>query len=250
VSPPLVIAHRGDSERRPENTLAAFESALSAGASFVELDVQLSRDGQVVVIHDDRVDRTTSGRGSVAEMTLAEIRGLSAGYPSRFGSAYQAERVPTFAEALDLLRDRARLMVEIKHATPQPSPHQGIEARVIELVRQHGAADGVALISFDPRALVLVRQLAPEITRGHLFETGAPEAVVRGALSVEANVVIAEKKMLSDELRDRAKQAGLLVGGWLVDDPAELEALRRFELFGIGTNRPVALLEALAREPR
>jgi glycerophosphoryl diester phosphodiesterase len=245
VSPPLVIAHRGNSDRRPENTLLAFESAVAAGAELVELDVQLSRDQQVVVIHDDRVDRTTDGRGTVSEMTLREIRSLSAGYPARFGAAYQGERVPTLAEALKLLSGRARAMVEIKHAT-EGVEGPGIEAHVVEAVRQLGASDGVVLISFDPIAVRRVSELAPEITRGQLFESGRPEAVVRSALDCGASVVIAEKGMLSDELRDRARDAGLRLGGFLVDDPAELPALRRFELFGIGTNRPAALLSALA----
>jgi len=83
--PPLIIAHRGDSAHRPENTLSAFASALELGAELVEMDVQLSRDGAVVVIHDASVDRTTDGSGRVREMTLAEMRSLSAGYPLRFG---------------------------------------------------------------------------------------------------------------------------------------------------------------------
>ncbi len=246
MNAPLVIAHRGDSERRPENTLLAFESAVAVGAELVELDVQLSSDDQVVVIHDDRVDRTTNGEGAISEMTLGEIRGLSAGYPSRFGSAYEGERVPTLGEALQLLRGRARVMIEIKRATPDGAGGPGIEARVVEEIRRHDASDGVALISFDPAALKRVLALAPEVTRGQLFQGGQPEAVVQGALDCGASVVIAEKGMLSDALRDRAREADLRLGGWLIDDPAELPALRRFELFGIGTNRPAALLSALA----
>jgi glycerophosphoryl diester phosphodiesterase len=95
--PPLVIAHRGDSFARPENTLLSFASALEAGAALVEFDVQLTRDQQVVVIHDPTVERTTDGRGAVKDLTLAEIRRLSAGYPQRFGDAHRGERVPTFA---------------------------------------------------------------------------------------------------------------------------------------------------------
>ncbi|HEY7924868.1 MAG TPA: glycerophosphodiester phosphodiesterase family protein, partial [Vicinamibacteria bacterium] len=112
--PPLVIAHRGDSAHRPENTLAAIAGALELGVSAVEIDVQLTRDGRVVVMHDSTLDRTTSGRGDVRQLSLAEIRALSAGYPSRFGTAYQGEHVPTLAEVLSLVRDRARTLIEIK----------------------------------------------------------------------------------------------------------------------------------------
>src|SRR6185295_11448303 len=112
--PPLIIAHRGDSAHRPENTLASFASALEVGADLVELDVQLTRDGEVVVIHDVTVDRTTNGSGDVRQMTLAEVRALSAGYPERFGPEYEGERVPTLAEALNLMHGRARVMIELK----------------------------------------------------------------------------------------------------------------------------------------
>src|SRR5215510_16313441 len=88
-APPLVIAHRGDSAHLPENTLAALAGALELGVSAVEIDVQLTRDGRIVVIHDSTLDRTTSGRGDVRQMTLAEVRAVSAGYPSRFGDAYR-----------------------------------------------------------------------------------------------------------------------------------------------------------------
>ena len=110
--PPLVIAHRGDSAHRPENTLASFAGALEVGATVVELDVQLTADGHVVVIHDPTLDRTTTGRGEVRRLTLAEVRAVSAGYPDRFGGAYADERVPSLSEAMALLRGRARVLVE------------------------------------------------------------------------------------------------------------------------------------------
>src|SRR5688500_8189427 len=112
--PPLVIAHRGNSSQRPENTLAAFTSALHVGATFVEFDVQLTRDRTVVVLHDATLDRTTTGRGPVGALTFDELRAFSAGHPSVFGSAYESERVPSLADTLDLLKGRARVMLEIK----------------------------------------------------------------------------------------------------------------------------------------
>ena len=109
MTPPLVIAHRGDSAHRPENTLAAFAAALEAGATAVELDVQPTADGELVVLHDATLDRTTNGVGEVRGLPLASIRGLSAGYPSRFGTTWKGERVVTLAEALSFLRDRAQV---------------------------------------------------------------------------------------------------------------------------------------------
>src|SRR5262249_45661174 len=135
---PLIIAHRGDSSHRPENTLAAFVGALEVGADLVELDVQLTADGHIVVIHDVTVDRTTDGRGDVRRMSLPEIRALSAGYGAVFGAAYAGERVPTLAEALGLLRGRARVMIEIKGESVGADDEDGIESRTIAEVRRLG----------------------------------------------------------------------------------------------------------------
>src|SRR6266513_2566647 len=124
--PPLIIAHRGDSTHVAENTLAAFAAALEVGADLVEFDVQLTKDGHVVVIHDATLDRTTTGRGRVRDLTMAEIRALSAGYPSRFAGAHRGERVPSLGEALAMLKGRARVMVEIKPESVTDDAEGGI----------------------------------------------------------------------------------------------------------------------------
>jgi glycerophosphoryl diester phosphodiesterase len=242
---PLVIAHRGDSSHRPENTLAAFAAGLETGAAIVEFDVHLTRDGEVVVIHDKTIDRTTDGRGEVKQMSLAEIRRVSAGYPKRFGSAYAGERVPTLAEALGLLRERAQAMIEIKPEAVTDDADGGIEAHVVEEVRRAGMEKDVALISFDRRALRRCQGFAPGILRGHLFHKGAVGEMLEGAREVASELVMPEKKLLSDELRDRAREAGIKVATWVVDDVEELRRLMRFELYGVGSNRPGEMLEAL-----
>ena len=246
--PPLVIAHRGDSARRPENTLASFASALEIGAEIVEFDVQLTRDGEVVVIHDPAVDRTTDGTGRVPEMTLAELRRLSAGYPQRFGDEYRGERIPTLAEVLGLIRDRALGMIEIKHDSVTADAEGGLEAHTVAEVRKAGMEKQVALISFSRVALVRCRQQAPAIHRGHLFHRAEIADVLAGAREVGTDLVLPEKGMLSVELRDRAREAGLKVATWVVDDPAELAALAHFGLYGIGSNRPGEMMDALRGE--
>ena len=245
VPTPLVIAHRGDSAHRPENTLASFASALEIGAAYAEFDVHLTRDGEVVVIHDATLDRTTNGHGAVANLTLAEIRSFSAGYPARFGSTYAGERVPTLGEVLGLLRDRALAMIEIKPAAVTDDAEGGIEAHVVEEVRKARMEKEVALISFERRALVRCRTLAPEILRGHLFEGGKAGDMLAGAREVGSELIMPEKRLLSDDLRDRAREAGVKVATWVVDDIEELRRLMRFELYGVGSNRPGEMLEAL-----
>jgi glycerophosphoryl diester phosphodiesterase len=239
----LIIAHRGDSAHRPENTLCSFASALEVGADLVELDVQLTADGQVIVIHDVRVDRTTNGTGDVRQMQLSEVRALSAGHPSQFGADYAGERVPTLAEALSLMRGRARVMIELKTESVSRDAEAGLEARTLAEVRKAGMENDVALISFDRRALLRLRDQAPEVLRGHLFHRETTEEILAGAREVRSELVMPHKGLLSDALRDQARAAGLKVATWVVDEPEELRALARFELFGVGTNRPGVLLE-------
>jgi glycerophosphoryl diester phosphodiesterase len=245
-SPPLVIAHRGDSAHRPENTLAAFAGALELGASAVELDIQLTRDGHVVVIHDASLERTTSGRGDVRQMTLAEVRAVSAGYPNRFGSEWAGERVPTLAEALALLRDRARAMVEIKAESVTADETGGVEALAVAEIRRAAMVDKVALISFDQRAIVRLRQLAPDISRGRIFGRTSADEVLADARASGAEVVLPHKSQLSDALVARVHAAGIKLATWVVDEPEELRELARFDLYGVGSNRPGVLLEAIA----
>jgi glycerophosphoryl diester phosphodiesterase len=241
-----VIAHRGDSAHRPENTLAAIAGALELGAAAVEMDVQLTRDGRVVVIHDSRLERTTSGRGDVREMTLAELRAVSAGYASRFGDAWAGERVPTLAEALGLLRDRARAMVEIKAESVTADEAGGIEALTVAEIRRLGMADKVALISFDQRAIVRLRRLAPEISRGRIFARTSAEQVLAEARASGSELVMPHKSQLNEGLVAAVHAAALKLATWVVDEPEELRQLARFNLYGVGSNRPGVLLEAIA----
>ena len=246
ITRPLVIAHRGDSAHRPENTLASFAGALEVGAAIVELDVQLTADGHVVVVHDPTLDRTTSGRGDVREKTLAEVRAVSAGYPDRFGTAFAGERVPLLSEALALLRERARVLVEIKTESVTDDVDGGIEARVAEEARRAGMADRMAVISFDHRAIVRLASLAPELTRGRLFGRTTPDEVLAAARDARCELVMPHKSQVSEDLAGRVHAAGLKLATWVVDEPAELRQLARFSLYGVGSNRPGVLIDAIA----
>lgn len=243
---PYVIAHRGDSAHRPENTLASFASALELGVDVVEFDVQLSREGEPVVIHDATLDRTTDGRGRVADLSLPELRRLSAGYAERFGQAWAGERVPTLAEVLGFLKGRARALIEIKHDSVSDDALGGVEARTLAAVRKAGLLGEAAVLSFDPRALARCRELEPGLPCGLLYLRDEPAAAVARALEVGARLLLPEKGGLSLELRDRARAAGLKLAAWVVDEPGELVALAPFELYGVASNRPGVLLEALA----
>src|SRR5439155_1600574 len=161
--PPLIIAHRGASGTCPENTLVAFARAAALGAHMIELDVQLTRDGAVVVMHDWTLERTTDGSGAVCDRTLAEIRGLDAG--AWFGSAFRGTRVPTLAEVLAAVG--LPVNVELK-----PVGDDGLEARALAVVESAGAPARVVLSSFDAGAVERLRAFAAEATLGGLWDAG------------------------------------------------------------------------------
>jgi glycerophosphoryl diester phosphodiesterase len=148
-----VAAHRGGGRAAPENTIAAFRQAMSDGARALELEVQLSADGRVVVIHDPEVDRTTDGRGAVRFLASSEIRALDAG--SWYGPGFAGERVPFLDEVLALTAGRARLHIELKGAGGRH-----LAERVADEVRRHDAAARVVLMSFSLDAALAARRVA------------------------------------------------------------------------------------------
>jgi glycerophosphoryl diester phosphodiesterase len=243
---PLIIAHRGDSANRPENTIAACKQAIGVGADVIEVDVQLSKDGHVLVIHDVSVNRTTDGTGSVREMTLAEVKKLTAGNPKKFGTQYKDEKVPTLGELLDAIRGKAKhLLVEIKHDSVETVGEEGIEAKVVAEIQKRRMEKDVSVISFERRSLVRCQKLAPEIRRGHIFNKADVADVLGQAMETGSDLVMPEKGMLSEELREGTDAAGLKVATWVIDDPAELRALSHFDLYGVGSNCPGVLIDAL-----
>ena len=156
----LIIAHRGASSYAPENTMAAFDLAIQMGACHLELDVHLTHDDYLVVIHDDTVDRTTNGTGPVASQTLAALQALDAG--AWFGAAFTGARIPTLAEVLACYQGRAHLHIELKGHTVR------LPQRTVDLVRAHGMAQHVTFTSFQHTHLQTMRAYAPELPTGWL----------------------------------------------------------------------------------
>src|SRR5262245_35483178 len=178
---PQVLAHRGASGSAPETTLAAYRLALQTKVDFLELDVQMTRDGEIVAIHDPRVDRTTNGKGRIAERTLQELRRLDAGswfnarYPEKARPEFVGERIPTLQEIIDVARpSRAGLYREIK--SPELYPDD-FEARVVDLLRRNSFETRVLIQSFSARSLQKVATLAPSLPRALLVEDRAVDPV-------------------------------------------------------------------------
>jgi len=149
---PFIMAHRGYRAKYPENTLAAFNGAFDAGAQMIELDVRLTKDRKVVVIHDETLGRTTDGRGAVRRHTLSELKRLDAG--SWFHPRFSGEPIPTLEEVLDQRKDQALINIEIKASEFEAhQPPDAIERQVAGLVRRGNARSAVLISSFDPKIL-------------------------------------------------------------------------------------------------
>jgi len=171
---PLFIAHRGLSARCPENTLAAFNGAIDAGAHMIELDVCLSKDRHLVVIHDETVDRTTNGAGAVKALTLDQLGRLDAG--SWFDPRFNKERLPTLAQVLDAVKGHLMVNIEIKPEAFEPDgPTDAVERQVLSLVREKNMLDEVLVSSFEWLMLENIRKLESGIALGLLSDVPADE---------------------------------------------------------------------------
>ena len=168
---PLVIAHRGASGTAPENTMAAFRQAVEMGADMIELDVQRTKDGQVVVIHDATLERTTNGSGAVRELTYAEIEQLDAGSWFGEGQEFAGERVPLLKEVLEFTKGKCALNIEIKNI---PYADPGIEQAVVDLLHETGFLEQVIISSFDHSCLHRIARLEPNVPTACLFSHYPP----------------------------------------------------------------------------
>jgi len=174
----LKSAHRGGRATAPENTLTAFRKALEAGVDMIELDVQLTRDGHPVVFHDWTLERTTNGRGRVADQSLADLRRLDAG--SWFGDGYRGEPVPTLSEVLEWSSSRLYLQIELKS---RGDDEEVLCDRVVRMIKERHMEEQVMVMSFDHAIARRVKQLEPRMMTGVICQARLidPVLVVRQA---------------------------------------------------------------------
>src|SRR3984893_12915507 len=181
-----VVGHRGAMGHRPENTFASFEYGLELGADWIELDVHLTRDGALAVIHDESVDRTTDGHGLVRDHTLAELKLLNAG--AWFGPAYAGQSIPTLDVVLAWARQRGTVVdIEIKNA---PIYYAGIEEAVVKALEVARMSEQVIVISFDHTAVARVKSLDPRIATGVLYACRPVDGGIGLARQANADAVL------------------------------------------------------------
>jgi glycerophosphoryl diester phosphodiesterase len=241
---PTVVAHRGASVEQPENTIAAFEAAIDAGADAVEFDVRLTADGVPVVMHDPAVSRTTDGEGLVSSMTLEDVRALRIAHPGG-----GAAGVPTLEDALACLDGRAAADIEIKNLPGEPdfAPHRELVVEAtLPALDAVGFSGQVIVSSFNPASIARSRSLRPDVSTGLLtgYEVDAHEALARAISHGHPWVLPFVSKVLGEgpTFVDQVHGAGLRLGIWIADDPDTARALFEMGVDAVATNDPRAIV--------
>ncbi len=224
----------------PMNTMSAFELAVTQGAAGIELDVQLSRDGQAVVIHDFSIDATTNGEGMVADYTLAELKSLDAG--GWFSNSYCNERIPTLDEVFQAFGKKILINVELKTVSEEDN---GLEEAVAACIERHQVADRVIISSFNPSALGRFSALRPDIMLGFLYVPGIPDDSEALGTRVPHHARHPWHEMIDADYMSRARDKGYYVNAWTVNDPQRAQELKRLAVNAIITDMPDVIIAAL-----
>ncbi len=231
-----ITAHRGATAAAPENSMAAFRAAMEAGATYAELDVQRTRDGAVVVVHDGDLLRLAGDPRKVGAMTAAEIGALDIG--ARHRPPFPGEHPPTLEQVIDLVRGRMKLNVELKYNVPDP----GLAAAVVEVLRRADFLDEAVITSLDYASLGQVRRLEPVLPTGHIVT-----ASVGNVLKSEADFLSLNSAKASARLVRQAQRAGKQVHVWTVNDPEAMLRMIERGVDNIITDDP-ALLARVMRD--
>ena len=249
-TPPLVIAHRGASGNAPENTLIAVMYALRAKADMIEVDVHLSGDGEVIVIHDATLDRTTDGQGPVESYSLAELKELDAG--GWFDEKFEREPIPTLDEVMNVIDGQAKLLIEIKWG--KKGRYEEIEKKVIDLIYSHHALEWVIVQSFEQGVVKEMQELAPEIELHKLVVRNIPilplhfdERIQWGNMYKYKGVAAVNPwfKGINRRLVEKAHEKGFKLFTYTVNKEADMKKCIEYGVDGIITNYPVRLKKLL-----
>ncbi|MGK7916151.1 MAG: glycerophosphodiester phosphodiesterase [Prochloraceae cyanobacterium] len=232
-----VIGHRGAAALAPENTWSGFDAALSLGVDAIETDIHATSDGELILIHDRHLDRTTNGQGLVQTTPWSEIRTLDAG--SWFGQAYRGARVPLLRETLERYGKRTHLVLEIKQS--------GIELEVLEMVLQLELINSVTFTSFNFSAVQNIKTQFPAAVVEWLISDSDQEKLEQ-AVKAGLNQVGLPAKAVSQQLVSRSRQLGLEVRAWQVTDTEVMMLALKAGVVGMTVDFPHLLLEVLDRK--
>jgi glycerophosphoryl diester phosphodiesterase len=221
----MKIGHRGARAYEPENTLSSYKKALELGVDAVELDVRRTKDGEIIVIHDAEVDRTTNGKGLVSQLTLREIKQFN---------TEKDQRIPTLEEALDFLDKKVKVLIELKET--------GFEEKMLKTIRKKGLEKNVIIVSFLEDALRKVRELNDIVETGLIY--AKHKNPIKTASDLKANYLLPLYRFTHTADVQKAHQNGLKVIVWTINKPEEVAEYVKKGVDGITSDRPDILAKS------
>ena len=242
-----VIAHRGGANLAPENTLAAFSKSINLGVDMIEIDVRLSKDYNVIVIHDKTVDRTTEGTGKVKDLELTQLKKFDAG--SWFNDEFLGERIPTLEEVFSLIDGRVNLLIEIKEGD---ETYPGLEKRVAELIDNYNAYDWVIVQSFNEKTVLRIKEFNPRIKTFFLLGRNFEEyinkivnQVKEGNFQKKYDGLALHYSSLDSNNVEMLKELDFSIYTWTVNEKEKMINVIKLNINGIITDSPDILIELL-----
>jgi len=215
----IKVGHRGARAYEPENTISSFKKAIELGVDAVELDVRKTKDGEIVVIHDADVKKTTNGSGPVSDLTLQQIKSFLTD---------KNEKIPTLEEALDFIDRKLTVFIELKET--------GFEEKVLTLVKKKGLRKNIVVVSFLEEALKKVRELDPDVETGLIY--AKHKNPLKAALELKAQWLVAFYKFMHTANVQKAHENGLKVLVWTVNTPEEVDEMKKKGVDGIASDKP------------
>jgi len=248
---PIVVAHRGASGYAPENTMAAIKKAITMGVDMIEIDVQLSKDNEVVLMHDLTVDRTTNGKGKVRDLYLEEIKKLDAG--KWFSSEFSGEKVPTLEEVIQAINGQCKLLIEVKHVK---SKKQEIENKIVQLINKYNAYNWCIVQSFETQVIKNIQALDKSIECHKLVTMNISVLPLHIDSRIKTGTIYKYKnvqsinpyfKMLNKRKVKKIHSYGQKVITWTVNEPEDMKRMIEMGVDGIITNYPDRLIQLLKK---
>ncbi len=216
----VIIAHRGANNIAPENTLKSFKKAIELGADFVEFDVHLSKDGEIIIMHDDNTLRTTGKDSLIKDMTLKELKKLDAG---------EGEKIPTLDELIEVAMGRVGLQLEIKAS--------GMANKIIETLDNSGLIDSTLISSFNLSELLNIQKIEPKLKLALLILEVTRNKTIEEAVTNNFHAIHPFYKMINDEFVKNAHENNVRVNPWTVDSKSAMRKLIQMDIDGIITNK-------------
>jgi len=241
VKMPLVFAHRGYSAKFPENTMMSFQQAEKASADGIELDIQMTKDGELVIIHDEKVDRTTTGSGYVKDYLYKNIRTLDAA--SKYNGNGQKMQIPSLHEFFEWMQHtNISCNIEFKN---NKLPYKGMEEQTIELVHQYGLGSRIIFSSFNHYSMVLCNQIDQTIETALLFSDGIYQPWMY-AKAIKAKGIHPNQRLVNKDFIKSAEKFGIKVRAYTVNDPKKMKLFAKSGMNALITDNPVLAKSSLA----